>query len=65
MELNNKFEIPSVRKLPAPEVVEQVILEQVAKDPAQRNGVGVIGTFLSNEGTPIPRYVYLQCYYAF
>jgi len=62
MELNNKFEVPSVRKLPTPEVVEQVILEQVAKDFAQRNGVGAIGAFLSNEGTPIPRYVFLEQY---
>lgn len=57
MELNNQFEVPSVRKPPSKEVATRAILEKVAADPAQRNGVGAIGTFFSNDGMAIPRFV--------
>lgn len=54
-ELNNKFNVPSVRKPVAADVATQAILAKVTEDPQQRNGVGTIGTLLSNEGMPIPR----------
>lgn len=57
MELNTKFAVPSTRKPPSDEVATRAVLEVVANDPAQRNGVGAIGTFLSNKGTPIARCV--------
>jgi hypothetical protein len=56
-ELNKKFKVPSARKPPPEPVAVQAILAKVAADPAQRNGVGAIGTFLSNDGMPLPRYV--------
>ncbi|KAG6834599.1 hypothetical protein H0H93_008683 [Arthromyces matolae] len=55
MKLNTQFEVPSVRKPPSEDVARQAILDLVAKDRAQRNGVGAIGTFLSNSGMPLPR----------
>lgn len=57
MVLNNQFGVPSVRKPPSDELATRAILDIVAKDPAQRNGVGAIGTFLSNDGMPIARCV--------
>lgn len=61
MELNVKFGVPSVRKPPPEHVAVQAILEKVAADPAQRNGVGAIGTFLANDGIPLPRCVFCFC----
>ncbi|KAG6907095.1 hypothetical protein DXG01_010544 [Tephrocybe rancida] len=55
MQLNNTYNVPSVQKLPPGDVAVQAVLDQVAKDPAQRNGVGAIGTFLSTDGMPLPR----------
>jgi hypothetical protein len=57
MELNNKFGVPSVRKLVDSDTATAAVLSKVAADPAQRNGVGAIGTFLSNDGMLIPRSV--------
>lgn len=58
MVLNNYFGVPSVRKPPSDEIATQAILDVVAKDPAQRNGVGAIRTFLSNNGMLIARCVW-------
>ncbi|KAF8156745.1 hypothetical protein B0H34DRAFT_770234 [Crassisporium funariophilum] len=55
MELNKQFSVLSVRKPPPEPVAVQAILAKVADNPAQRNGVGTIGTFLSNNGIPIAR----------
>jgi hypothetical protein len=55
MELNCKFNVSTPKKPPPADVATQAILEKVAADPAQRNGVGAIGTLLSNEGMSLPR----------
>ncbi|KAG6824498.1 hypothetical protein H0H92_006697 [Tricholoma furcatifolium] len=55
MALNNQFQIPSVRKPLPDDVATAAILEKVAQDSHQTNGVGAIGTLLSNEGLPIAR----------
>ncbi|KAF5325449.1 hypothetical protein D9619_009977 [Psilocybe cf. subviscida] len=52
-ELNLKFNIPSVRKPPPPEIATQAVLEVVANDIEQRNGVGTIGVRIANEGVMI------------
>ena len=52
--LNKKFDVPSVQKPPPPEIATQAVLEKVAEDPAQVNGVGTISTLLSNEGVLLP-----------
>jgi hypothetical protein len=56
--LNKKFGVPSVRKPPPADIAMQAVLEKVASDPSQKRGVGTIGTLLSNEGMPLPRFVY-------
>lgn len=53
--LNRRFEVPSVRKMPATDIAIQAVLEKVANDISQGQGVGTIGTLLSNEGMPLPR----------
>ncbi|KAJ3980302.1 hypothetical protein F5890DRAFT_1419886 [Lentinula detonsa] len=55
MTLNNKFGVPSSKKPPPADVATQAILEKVANDPAQRNGVGTILTLLDNDGLSLPR----------
>lgn len=55
--LNNKFGVPSVRKLPPIDIAMQAVLEKVADDPSQGRGVGTIGVLLSNDGIPLPRSV--------
>lgn len=55
--LNNKFGVPSVRKLPPIDIATQAVLEKVADDPSQGRGVGTIGVLLSNDGIPLPRLV--------
>ena len=56
--LNNKFGVPSVRKLPPADVATQAVLEKVANDLSQGRGVGTIGTLLSNNGIPLPRFIF-------
>jgi hypothetical protein len=56
-ELNTKFNVPSVRKPPPIEVATQAVLEEVAADTSQLNGVGTIGVNLSNKGISLPRFV--------
>lgn len=56
--LNKKFGVPSVRKPPPADIAMQAVLEKVADDPSQKRGVGTIGTLLSNQGMPLPRFVY-------
>ncbi|KAJ3986983.1 hypothetical protein F5890DRAFT_1571998 [Lentinula detonsa] len=53
--LNNKFGVPSPRRPPTSDVATQAVLEKVANDTAQRNGVGTILTLLGNEGMSLPR----------
>ena len=55
--LNNKFGVPSVRKLLPIDIATQAVLEKVADDPSQGHGVGTIGVLLSNDGIPLPRLV--------
>ncbi|KAG6905917.1 hypothetical protein DXG01_016947 [Tephrocybe rancida] len=55
VELNNQFKVPSVRKPPEDNVAVWAILQKVAEDTQQRNGVGTIAILLSNEGMAIPR----------
>jgi hypothetical protein len=45
MVLNTKFEDSLVSKPPSEEIATQAFLNKAAQDPAQRNGVGAIGTF--------------------
>lgn len=59
--LNRKFDVPSVRRPPLPDIATQAVLEKVANDPSQQWGVGTIGTLLSNEGVAIPRSVLAIC----
>lgn len=59
MELNNKFNVPSPRKLPREDIATQAVLEKVANDAAQRHSVGTIMTLLDNEGVSLPRSVLL------
>ncbi|KAG6836326.1 hypothetical protein H0H93_009076 [Arthromyces matolae] len=56
-ELNNKFDIPSVRKPIPDDVATAAVLRKVAEDRGQVNGVGTIATLLSNEGVVIARKV--------
>ncbi|EDR01743.1 uncharacterized protein LACBIDRAFT_333003 [Laccaria bicolor S238N-H82] len=53
--LSQKFNVPSVRRLPPADIATQAVLENVANDPSQGRGVGTIGTLLSNQGMPLPR----------
>jgi len=55
--LNNKFGVPSVRKLPPIDIATQAVLEKVVDDPSQGRGIGTIGVLLSNDGIPLPRSV--------
>jgi hypothetical protein len=43
------------KKPPPTDVATQAILDKVAADPDQQNGVGAIGTLLSNEGMSLPQ----------
>ncbi|KAJ3742547.1 hypothetical protein DFH05DRAFT_1536392 [Lentinula detonsa] len=53
--LNSKFSVPSPRKPLPTDVATQAVLEKVANDTAQRNGVGTILTLLGNDGIALPR----------
>ncbi|EDR02195.1 uncharacterized protein LACBIDRAFT_309912 [Laccaria bicolor S238N-H82] len=54
-QLNNKFSVPSVRKPLPRDMATQAVLEKVAEDLTQGNGVGTIATLLCNEGISLPR----------
>lgn len=58
MTLNNKFDVPSPKKMPPVDLATQAVLEKVANDKAQRNGVGTILTLLDNDGISLPRSVF-------
>ncbi|KAJ3746753.1 hypothetical protein DFH05DRAFT_1534510 [Lentinula detonsa] len=53
--LNSKFSVPSPRKPLPTDVATQAVLEKLANDTAQRNGVGTILTLLGNDGIALPR----------
>jgi len=55
-----QFNIPSPRK-PLPEdIATQAVLEKVAEDVNQENGVNAITLCLSIEGMPLPRFVFFK-----
>ena len=54
-QLNSQFNVPSPRKLLPEDVAMQAVLQKVAEDVTQRNGVGAISTLLGNEGIILPR----------
>ncbi|KAH7889503.1 hypothetical protein F5I97DRAFT_1844707 [Phlebopus sp. FC_14] len=53
--LNKQFGVPSTCKLPPEDIATQAILEKVADDVNQVNGVNAITSRLSTEGIPLPR----------
>ncbi|KAF9523530.1 hypothetical protein CPB83DRAFT_775298 [Crepidotus variabilis] len=61
-QLNKKFNVPNVRNhKPPPDVATQAILEKVAQDTSQSNGVGTLKTLLANNRISLPRQVDLIC----
>ncbi|KAI6032627.1 hypothetical protein F5J12DRAFT_795520 [Pisolithus orientalis] len=54
-ELNKQFDVPSPRKPPPTDIATKAVLEKVANDVNQANGVRTITSLLSSEGMPLPR----------
>ncbi|KAF8132928.1 hypothetical protein EV363DRAFT_1397838 [Boletus edulis] len=50
-ELNKKYGVPSTRKPPAADVATQAVLDKVAQDVNQTNGVGTICATLQKDGS--------------
>ena len=59
-ELNMQFNIPSPCKPPPEDIATQAVLEKVAEDINQENGVNAITSCLSIEGMPLPRFVFFK-----
>ncbi|KAH9916465.1 uncharacterized protein B0H18DRAFT_1124196 [Fomitopsis serialis] len=55
--LNKHFQIPSSRKAQKGMIATQTILNEMAKDPSGRRGIGAMQTSLAIAGTPLPRSV--------
>ncbi|KAI6006249.1 hypothetical protein F5J12DRAFT_833230, partial [Pisolithus orientalis] len=55
-ELNKQFDVPSPQKPPLTDIATQAVLEKVANDVNQANGVRMITSLLSSEGMPPPWY---------
>ncbi|KAH7885579.1 hypothetical protein F5I97DRAFT_1887020 [Phlebopus sp. FC_14] len=53
--LNKQFGVPSTHKLPPEDIATQAILEKVADNVNQVNGVNAITSRLSTEGIPLPQ----------
>lgn len=56
-QLNLEFSVPSPRKAPKGEVAAQLVLDQIAADPAKRRGTGSVQSVLAVHDTPLPRFV--------
>ncbi|KAI6002579.1 hypothetical protein F5J12DRAFT_839977 [Pisolithus orientalis] len=54
-ELNKQCDGPSPRKPPPTDIATQAVLEKVANDVNQANGVRTITSLSSSEGMPLPR----------
>ena len=56
-EVERKFSIPSVRKPPRTDEARRVVVDEVNKDPSQKNGPLYVKSKLKDKGIMIPRYM--------